>query len=93
MSALYVVFQLNIGCMRHNEPRNASVISKGAGSYSGQGGRIARKGHPGRRRRIAGCGGKSRAAGANRRQQGQIVQKRHFAMFVIISFLLILEKQ
>ena len=33
--------------------------NKGAGSYSGQGGRIAQKGHPGRRRRIAGRGGKS----------------------------------
>ena len=66
--------------------------AKGAGSYSGQGGRIAPKGHPGRRRRIADSRGKLRAAGANRGQRGQIVQKRHFAMFVIISFLLILAK-
>ena len=64
--------------------------SKGAGSYSGQGGRIAQKGYPGRRKWIAGSRGKSRAAGANRGQWGQIVQKRHFAMFFIISFLLIL---
>ena len=37
-------------------------LDKGARSYSGQGGRIARKGHPWHRRRVA----DSRAAGANR---------------------------
>ena len=68
------------------------LLAKGAGSYSGQGGRIARKGHPGRRKRIACSSGKSRAAGANRGQWGLIVQKRHFPMFFIISFLLILAK-
>ena len=65
-------------------------VCKGVGSYSGQGGRIARTGHPGRRKRIAGSRGKSRAAGANRGQRGQIVQKRHFAMFCCYNSLLIL---
>ena len=40
---------------RHNEPLDSILnvihgVGKGAGSYSGQGGRIARKGHPGRRK-------------------------------------------
>ena len=39
--------------------RTINVLNKGAGSYSGQGGRIVRKGHPGRRRRIADSGGES----------------------------------
>ena len=41
--------------------QNASVLQwgKGAGTYSGQGGQIARKGHQGRRRRIAWSGGET----------------------------------
>ena len=66
----------SIVCSRKLEP-------KGAGSYSGQGGGIARKGHPGRRKRIAGSGGVSRG------QRGRIIQKRHFAMFCYYNFLLI----
>ena len=61
------------------------VCPKGAGSCSGQGANRAK--------------GTSRAPKANRGQQGQIagsrceiVQKRHFAMFVIISSLLILAR-
>ena len=52
---------------------------KGAGSYLGQGGRIERKGHPGRRRRIAGSGGESRAVGANN-------EKRAFCHVLLLLF-------
>ena len=55
------------------------ISRKGAGSYLGQGGQIARK-------------GASRAPEANRGQRRGIVQKRHFAMFCYNNSLLILEQ-
>ena len=51
---------------------------------------IKGRGGKSRERGILGAGGESRAAGANRGQWGQIMQKRHFAMFCYYYFLLIL---
>ena len=48
-----------------SSPGSPRYRTKGAGSYLGQGGQIVQKGHPWRRRRVAGSGGESRTVGAN----------------------------